>query len=123
MAGDGDLGNGEVEGDVSYLTLVVPDLDAAYSFYGGLFPWRFSAGHVGGAQVAGVAPQLGMTTRPRAGSAEPGVIVCYRVDDIAAALQRVRDAGGRGSDVAQRPYGLESLCADDQGTRFYLHQF
>jgi hypothetical protein len=24
--------------------------------------------------------------------------------------------------VAPRPYGLESLCVDDQGTPFYLHQ-
>jgi len=24
--------------------------------------------------------------------------------------------------VVQRPYGLESLCSDDQDTPFYLHQ-
>jgi predicted enzyme related to lactoylglutathione lyase len=51
------------------------------------------------------------------------VILCYRVDDIAAAVQRVQDAGGHAHDVAQRPYGLESLCTDDQETPFYLHQF
>jgi predicted enzyme related to lactoylglutathione lyase len=48
--------------------------------------------------------------------------MCYRVD-IVAAIRRVREAGGQAREVAQRPYGLESLCADDQSTPFYLHQF
>jgi predicted enzyme related to lactoylglutathione lyase len=103
--------------------MVVPDLDAARAFYGGVFDWTFNIGRPGGAQVTGVAPQIGMTTQPETGPATPGVIVCYRVDDIAAAVHRVRDEGGQASEVAQRPYGLESLCTDDQGTPFYLHQF
>ncbi|MGI9146110.1 MAG: VOC family protein [Chloroflexota bacterium] len=115
--------NGEVEGDVSYLTMVVPDLDAAHAFYGGVFGWTFNIGRAGGAQVSGVAPQIGMTTQPEGGPATPGVILCYRVDDIAAAILRVRDAGGQARVVAERPYGLESLCVDDQGTPFYVHQF
>ncbi len=114
--------NGQVEGDVSYLTMVVPDLDAARAFYGGVFDWTFEVSGGGNAQVTGVAPQMGMTTQPEAGPATPGVILCYRVDDMAAALQRVRDAGGQTREVAERPYGLESRCADDQGTPFYLHQ-
>jgi predicted enzyme related to lactoylglutathione lyase len=121
--GDGEFHNGEIEGDVSYLTMVVPNLDAARAFYGGVFAWTFSSGPAEGAQVTGVAPQIGMATQPEAGPAIPGVIVCYRVDDIAAAVQRVRDAGGEAREVAERSYGLESLCADDQGTPFYLHQF
>lgn len=117
----GEQRNGEVEGDLSYLTMVVPDLDAAQAFYGGVFGWSFDTGGAGH-QVGGVAPQMGMTTQTEGGSATPGVILCYRVDDIAAAVQRVRDAGGQARQAAQRPYGLESLCADDQGTPFYLHQ-
>jgi predicted enzyme related to lactoylglutathione lyase len=120
--GNGAFLNGEVEGDVSYLTMVVPDLDAARAFYGQVFAWKFNVGGAEGAQVTGVAPQVGMTTRPEAGPATPGVILCYRVDDIAAAIHRVQAADGRPGEVAQRPYGLESLCADDQGTPFYLHQ-
>jgi predicted enzyme related to lactoylglutathione lyase len=120
---DQEFHNGEVQGDVSYLTMVVPDLEAAHAFYGGVLSWTFNIGRAGGAQVTGVAPQIGMTTRPESGPATPGVILCYRVDDIVAAVQRVQDAGGEARAVAQRPYGLESLCADDQGTPFYLHQF
>jgi predicted enzyme related to lactoylglutathione lyase len=121
--GRGEFSNGEVQGDVSYLTMVVPDVGAAHVFYGGVFGWTFNIGRAGGAQVDGVAPQIGMTTRPESGAATPGVILCYRVDDIEAAVARVRGAGGRARDVAERPYGRESLCTDDQDTPFYLHQF
>ncbi len=120
---ESEFHNGEFEGDISYLTMVVPDLDAARAFYGGVFAWTFNIGRAGGAQVSGVAPQMGMTTEPEAGPATPGVILCYRVDDIAAAVERVRDAGGESNGVTRRPYGLESMCGDDQGTPFYLHQF
>lgn len=118
-----ELPNGQVEGDVSYLTLVVGNLDATQSFYGSVLGWKFDVSRPGGAQVTGVAPQLGVTTQPEAGPTAPGVILCYRVDDLVAAVQRVREAGGRSGEVERRPYGLESLCADDQGTPFYLHQF
>ena len=114
--------NGQIEGDVSYLTMVVPDLEAARAFYGGVFGWSFNIGRAGGAQIGGVAPQMGMTTEPEAGPPTPGVILCYRVDDLVSALDRVRSAGGRAGPPAERPYGLESLCADDQGIAFYLHQ-
>jgi predicted enzyme related to lactoylglutathione lyase len=119
----GEFSNGDVQGDVSYLTMVVPDVEAAHAFYGGVFGWTFNIGRAGGAQVSGVAPQIGMTARPESGPATPGVILCYRVDDIDAAVERVHAAGGQARDVAERPYGRESLCADDQDTPFYLHQF
>jgi predicted enzyme related to lactoylglutathione lyase len=119
---DGDPSNGEFEGDLSYLTMVIPDIEAAHAFYGEVFGWTFNIGRAGGAQVSGVAPQIGMTTQPETGPATPGVILCYRVDDIGAAVERVRAAGGEARETQQRPYGLESLCGDDQGTPFYLHQ-
>jgi predicted enzyme related to lactoylglutathione lyase len=52
-----------------------------------------------------------------------GAVLCFRVDDIAAAVARIRDAGGTAGDPIQRPYAVEADCADDQGVRFYLHQF
>jgi uncharacterized protein len=130
MPSDGDrLGatdaapsNGEVEGDVSYLTVVIPDIDTAHAFYGGVLGWTFTSGGADGAQVSGVAPQMGMTTHLRAEPVTPGVILCYRVDDIGAAVERVRAAGGMANEAEGRPYGMESFCHDDQGTPFYLHQ-
>ena len=44
----------------------------------------------------------------------------YRVDDIAAAVERVRAAGGTATDPVAQPYGWTSECVDDQGTRFSL---
>jgi predicted enzyme related to lactoylglutathione lyase len=46
----------------------------------------------------------------------------YLVDDIGAAVERVRAAGGTASDPERQPYGVTSDCVDDQGTRFYLGQ-
>jgi predicted enzyme related to lactoylglutathione lyase len=120
---DTQFHNGEFEGDVSYLTMVVPDLQAAHAFYGGVLAWTFNIGRAGGAQVTAVTPQIGLTTQPEAVAPTPGVILCYVVNDIVAATTRVREAGGQSRDVAQRPYGLEALCTDDQGTPFYLHEF
>jgi predicted enzyme related to lactoylglutathione lyase len=44
----------------------------------------------------------------------------YRVDDIAAAVERVRAAGGTSTDPERQPYGVTADCADNQGTHFYL---
>ena len=45
----------------------------------------------------------------------------WTVEDIDAAVSRVRQAGGT---VIEEPsvqsYGKSALCTDDQGTRFYL---
>ncbi|MGH3262517.1 MAG: hypothetical protein ACRDNS_11005, partial [Trebonia sp.] len=57
--------------------------------------------------------------------AEPQVQLSYRVDDIAAAVERVRAAGGEADEADEAklaPYGLVSGCIDDQGTRFNLWQ-
>jgi uncharacterized protein len=44
----------------------------------------------------------------------------YLVDDIEAAVGRVRAAGGTASDPERQRYGVTSDCVDDQGTRFNL---
>src|SRR6185312_1596186 len=44
------------------------------------------------------------------------------VDDVAAAVERVRAAGGTASDAEQRPYGAAADGTDDQGQVFALHR-
>jgi predicted enzyme related to lactoylglutathione lyase len=56
------------------------------------------------------------------GHADVTVVPMWRVDDIEAAVARVRAAGGRATDPERQPYGISSDCEDDQGTRFYLGQ-
>ena len=46
----------------------------------------------------------------------------WLVDDVEAAVGRVRAAGGTATEPEQRPYGITSECVDDQGSRFYLGQ-
>ena len=51
---------------------------------------------------------------------ETRAVPMWRVDDIHAAVVRVRLAGGTASEVEQQPYGLRADCVDDQGMPFYL---
>jgi predicted enzyme related to lactoylglutathione lyase len=92
---------------------------AARAFYGSVLGWRFEPGRVAdGWQVLDVAPMTGLS----GGHDRATTVPMYRVDDIATAVQRVRDAGGTATDPEAQPYGTTSACADDQGTRFYLGQ-
>ncbi len=109
---------GEREGDVSYVIVAVDDLERARMFFGAVLDWVTSPGHSGGVQVEGPVPMVGMA----GGGGEPGALLCYRVDDVASAVDRVREAGGTATGPVERPYGLEADCTDDQGVRFYLHQ-
>ncbi len=115
LPGEAAPPNGEQEGDVSYVVIRVADLDGAKRLFDDVLAWSYSPGTTG-VNVEGPVPMTGMS------EGAPGVTLCYRVDDIAAAVERVQAAGGRAEGIASRPYGLESLCVDDQGVEFYLHQ-
>jgi predicted enzyme related to lactoylglutathione lyase len=54
--------------------------------------------------------------------ASPEVQLCFRVDDITTAIERVRAAGGAAEEISHRPYGLLVECVDDQGAHFQLWQ-
>ena len=106
-------------GDVSYITHEVTDSQRARDFYGAVLGWRFSPGSIeDGWQVSGTTPMAGLS----GGHEHAAAVLCYQVDDIHAAVRRVRENGGRAEEPSQRPYGLLADCADNQGTRFYLAQ-
>jgi predicted enzyme related to lactoylglutathione lyase len=91
----------------------------ARAFYGSVLGWRFRPGRVeDGWQVDDVAPMTGLS----GGHGQATTVPMYQVDDIEAAVRRVRDGGGSASDPEVQPYGITSTCTDDQGTRFYLGQ-
>jgi uncharacterized glyoxalase superfamily protein PhnB len=111
--------NGLRHGDVSYITIEVQDSAAARAFYDAVLGWHFNPGRiVDGWGPADVVPMTGLS----GGHDATTVVPMYRVDDIAAAVARVRAAGGSATDPESQPYGLSSACVDDQGTRFYLGQ-
>jgi predicted enzyme related to lactoylglutathione lyase len=110
----------EHQGDVVYLTFEVVDSARARAFFGSVLGLQFSPGRVAdGWNIAEVVPMSGLS----GGHAQATIVPMYRVDDIAAAVERVRDRGGQATDPEVQPYGVTSTCRDDQGTRFYLGQF
>ncbi|OBI81933.1 VOC family protein [Mycobacterium sp. E740] len=110
--------NGTGPGELSYITYEVPDSAAFKEFYARFLFWTFEPGRIDdGWAVQGAHPMAGV-----AGGATRSVTVpMWTVADIDAAVARVREAGGTVIDEpSQQPYGKSALCADDQGTRFYL---
>lgn len=112
-------------GEVSFFEIGVDDPERARAFYASLFGWHFEPGPSGGGFLIRT-PQVpgGMH------GDDPGASPClfFRVDDMESALQRVRELGGAvENETAQGEestavHGRFSLCRDDQGSLFGLHQ-
>jgi uncharacterized glyoxalase superfamily protein PhnB len=107
------------QGDVANVAMAARDAHRAKEFYQTVLQVPFSSGHSGAWRTDETRPALGIW--PSQG-AEPEVQLSYRVDDITAAVQRVRAAGGHANEPARQPYGLIAACVDDQGTTFRLWQ-
>jgi predicted enzyme related to lactoylglutathione lyase len=109
-----------VEGDLAYVTMEVADSIGVRDFYRAVLGWQFAPGTAeDGWNVLGVEPMVGISGRHDHTVNVP----MYRVEDIVAAVARVRLAGGEATEPELQPYGVTSICTDDQGTRFYLGQF
>jgi predicted enzyme related to lactoylglutathione lyase len=107
------------QGDIAHATMLTRDADRAKEFYEAVLRVPFAAGHLGAWRSDEITPPLGILSSERS---EPEVQLSYRVDDIAAAVERVRAAGGHADEPERKPYGLLAECADDQGTTFRLWQ-
>jgi uncharacterized glyoxalase superfamily protein PhnB/catechol 2,3-dioxygenase-like lactoylglutathione lyase family enzyme len=107
------------QGDVANVTMAARDAHRAKEFYQAVLQVPFSSGHPGAWRTDETTPPLGILP---SGGAEPEVQLSYRVDDITAAVERVRTAGGHANEPARQPYGLLAACVDDQGTTFRLWQ-
>jgi predicted enzyme related to lactoylglutathione lyase len=58
------------------------------------------------------------------GSTQQVTVPMWTVEDVDAAVARVREAGGTViEELSQQSYGKSAQCTDDQGTRFYLGEF
>lgn len=110
---------GGKHGDIGYATLRVPDAERTKDFYGAVLEWRFSQGSIeDGWQVDGPTPMVGLA----GGVDQPGVELCYRVDDVETAVARVQREGGTAQPPEQAPYGRLAYCIDNQGLHFQLWQ-
>jgi uncharacterized glyoxalase superfamily protein PhnB len=107
------------QGDVANVTMARRDGQRAREFYEAVLQVPFSSGHPGAWRTDETRPPLGIRSSP---DAEPEVQLSYRVDDIAAAVERVRAAGGQANEPQRRAFGLHAECVDDQGATFRLWQ-
>jgi uncharacterized glyoxalase superfamily protein PhnB len=110
--------NGSGPGELSYITYEVTDSAAFKAFFSGVLFWTFQPGRIeDGWQVEQTHPMAGVA----GGSSQQVTVPMWMVDDVEAAVARVREAGGAVIDEpSQQPYGKMAQCTDDQGTRFYL---
>ncbi|HEX6355049.1 VOC family protein [Actinophytocola sp.] len=108
------------QGDIAHVTMVTADAVRAKDFYETVLEVPFTPGTSPGAWGAeDINPPFGMWS-PQ--DETPEVQLCFRVDDITAAVERVRVAGGTAEEISHRPYGLLVECVDDQGAHFQLWQ-
>ncbi len=104
-------------GEAMYFTFQVPEAEPAKTFYGAVLGWQFTPGSVSDAWgFSGPGLEGGLW----AGDRQVGWKLMYAVDDLDAALTRVREQGGRAGEVEHHPYGTTADCTDNQGIEFWL---
>ncbi|WP_370945944.1 VOC family protein [Amycolatopsis sp. cg5] len=104
-------------GEAMYFTFQAPDDKLAKTFYSAVLGWQFSAGRVEGAWgFEGPGLPGGLW----GGQQQVGWKLMYAVDDLEAALDRVRAQGGQPGEIEHNPYGDTADCTDDQGIEFWL---
>ena len=112
-------------GEIAFIEIGVGDTDQGRAFYEGLFGWSFEPGPTSGWTFDTPTVPGGMH------GGDPGVApyVFFAVDDIGAAVERVRELGGsveemdvEGDEESVKQFGRFKLCRDDQGSTFGLHQ-
>lgn len=95
------------------------DIAATQQFWGSLFGWDFYEGNFPGySMIQGPTPMGGSphddpSRHPR---------IYFAVDDLEAAVVRVRELGGTASDPVTIPSGAFAHCSDSQGVEFSLSQ-
>jgi uncharacterized glyoxalase superfamily protein PhnB len=109
--------------EIGYYVLGRPDLDAAKSFYGAVFGWRFAEenttpGGFRGAHVESSLVPFGVTDDPEIQRWHPW----FRVRDLDATLGRVRAEGGEVLEVTEYASGGGARCRDSQGVEFDVYQ-
>jgi predicted enzyme related to lactoylglutathione lyase len=115
-----------MNGELSFFELGVADAGRAREFYGSLFGWEFVE-EGKGATIE--TPNVPGGVHGGDAGASPSLF--FRVDDLDAALTRVRELGGEVGDYVSEDeddpetvarFGRFVVCKDDQGSAFGLHE-
>ena len=97
-------------GELGYITVRVPDVERAKRFYGAVLGWTYRPEEVRRPPLVSIWGEV----------ERPSVDLLYRVDDLDAALGRVRAQGGRADEPTREHWGRVANCFDDQGANFQL---
>ena len=115
-----------MNGQPTFFELGVADADRARAFYEGLFGWRLEPGPSGKGYVIDTG---GIPGGLHPGDPEAVPYLFFGVDDLDAAVARVRELGGtvqesehEGDEDSSARFGRFKFCRDDQGSPFGLHQ-
>jgi hypothetical protein len=126
MAPDEQPGGAIMASGLSFFELGTEDTERARVFYEALFGWTFAPGPSGDGWTITTPDVPGGMHGGDAGAAP---YLFFRVDDMAAAVERVRELGGTiedadldGGDESAAQFGRFKLCRDDQGSPFGLHE-
>lgn len=97
-------------GDIMYVTLSVRDAERARQFYGEVLGSRVLGGET--------TPTVAIWDGPMDDGQGLGTVPVYRVEDVEAAVARVRASGGRAFDPEDQPYGRIASAVDPEGNHF-----
>jgi len=115
-----------VAGELSFFEVGVADVPRAQSFYSALFGWQLEQAN-DGLTISGAGIGGGI----HGGDEGASPYVFFKVDDMDAAVARVKELGGTAEQVgaasdddddAAARFGRFMLCRDDQGSSFGLHE-
>ena len=102
------------------------DADKGRAFYEAMFGWNLEPGPTGSGSTISTPNLPGGMHGDDPGAAP---YLFFKVDDIDAAVDRVRELGGSveqmdlgGDEETQATFGRFRFCRDDQGSPFGLHQ-
>ncbi|HZA89430.1 MAG TPA: VOC family protein [Solirubrobacterales bacterium] len=111
-------------GELSFFEIGVGDVQRARTFYSELFGWELED-YGGGVQIA--TPNIPGGIHGGDEGASPYVF--FAVDDLDAAVAKVRELGGSAEHVGEDEseeivarFGRFMLCTDDQGSSFGIHE-
>lgn len=110
-----------MHGRISHLELGTRDTDRAVAFFTELLGWTFRPFEGGAGSTIDVPTVTGGL---HGGVSLPNLMVHLEVDDIDAAVARVRELGGIATEPSpvEPGFGRFASCTDDQGCHFGLHQ-
>ena len=111
-------------GNIVHLEIPAGDTERARAFWGGLFGWEFQAfeGSPTEYHMFRVSESQGGAIYAADGD-KRGPRAYFDVDDIAAAVAKVKELGGEASDAMPVPsMGWFATCTDVEGNDFGLWQ-